>query len=36
MPAGMEGIVSKRINAPYLSGCGDDWLKTKCTRRQDL
>ncbi len=33
---GMEGIVSKRADRPYRSGRGDDWLKTKCTARQEL
>ena len=26
----LEGIVSKRVNAPYRSGRGDDWTKSKC------
>ncbi len=26
----LEGIVSKRIDAPYRSGRGDSWLKSKC------
>jgi bifunctional non-homologous end joining protein LigD len=26
----LEGIVSKRANAPYRSGRGDDWTKAKC------
>ena len=26
----LEGVVSKRLNAPYRSGRGDTWLKTKC------
>ncbi|MBC8013080.1 MAG: DNA ligase D [Methyloceanibacter sp.] len=30
--AGLEGIVSKRADAPYRSGRGKDWLKIKCTR----
>jgi bifunctional non-homologous end joining protein LigD len=33
---GLEGIVSKRIDAPYHSGRGHDWLKTKCSDRQEL
>ena len=33
---GLEGIVSKRADAPYRSGRGKDWLKTKCTDRQEL
>jgi bifunctional non-homologous end joining protein LigD len=27
---GLEGIVSKRLAAPYRSGRGDDWRKSKC------
>lgn len=27
---GLEGIISKRIDKPYRSGRGDDWLKAKC------
>ncbi|MBC8131020.1 MAG: DNA ligase D, partial [Rhizobiaceae bacterium] len=34
--AGLEGIVSKKADAPYRSGRGKDWLKTKCTRRQEF
>ncbi len=26
----LEGIVSKRADAPYRSGRGDDWAKSKC------
>jgi len=26
----LEGIVSKRLGAPYRSGRGDDWTKAKC------
>jgi bifunctional non-homologous end joining protein LigD len=26
---GLEGIVSKRLNAPYRSGPSRDWLKIK-------
>jgi bifunctional non-homologous end joining protein LigD len=33
---GVEGIVSKRANAPYRSGRGRDWLKIKCTLRQEF
>jgi bifunctional non-homologous end joining protein LigD len=31
-----EGIISKLKHAPYRSGRGDDWLKTKCQRSQEL
>jgi len=27
---GLEGIVSKRLDAPYSSGRGDSWRKAKC------
>ena len=27
----LEGIVSKRASAPYRSGRGGDWVKTRCT-----
>jgi hypothetical protein len=26
---GLEGIVSKRLDAPYRSGRSGDWIKTK-------
>ncbi len=26
----LEGVVSKRLNAPYRAGRGDDWVKSKC------
>jgi len=26
----LEGIVSKRLDAPYASGRGDNWVKSKC------
>jgi bifunctional non-homologous end joining protein LigD len=26
----LEGVVSKRLDAPYRSGRGESWLKTKC------
>ncbi len=32
----LEGIVSKRSDAPYRSGRGHDWIKTKCTDRQEF
>src|SRR5262249_56249501 len=34
--AGLEGIISKRADAPYRSGRVGDWLKTKCTLRQEV
>jgi bifunctional non-homologous end joining protein LigD len=33
---GLEGIVSKLSDAPYRSGRGHDWVKAKCTSRQEL
>ena len=33
---GLEGIISKRDDAPYRSGRGHDWVKTKCTGRQEF
>ena len=32
----LEGIVSKRADAPYRSGRGYDWIKTKCSDRQEF
>jgi bifunctional non-homologous end joining protein LigD len=31
---GLEGIVSKRADAPYRSGRGEQWLKVKCWKRE--
>jgi bifunctional non-homologous end joining protein LigD len=33
---GLEGVVSKRGDCPYRSGRSGDWLKIKCTQRQEL
>lgn len=33
---GLEGIVSKRCDAPYRSGRQGDWLKTKCVQREEF
>lgn len=33
---GLEGIVSKRADAPYRSGRGMSWVKSKCTLRQEF
>ena len=33
---GLEGIISKAADAPYRSGRGHDWIKTKCSDRQEL
>lgn len=32
----MEGIIAKRRAAPYRSGRGRDWMKVKCSRRQEF
>jgi bifunctional non-homologous end joining protein LigD len=34
--AGQEGIISKRIDAPYRSDRTRNWVKVKCTRRQEF
>jgi bifunctional non-homologous end joining protein LigD len=34
--AGLEGILSKRARSLYRPGRSTDWLKTKCTRRQEF
>lgn len=33
---GLEGIVSKRRDAPYRSGRGDTWVKAKCRPGQEV
>ena len=33
---GLEGIVSKRADRPYVSGRTDDWRKSKCVSREEL
>jgi bifunctional non-homologous end joining protein LigD len=32
----LEGVVSKLRDAPYHSGRGKDWIKSKCSARQEL
>ncbi len=32
----LEGVICKRIDAPYQSGRGPAWLKVKCSRRQEF
>ncbi len=32
----LEGVVSKRRDAPYRPGRGDTWVKVKCTARQEM
>ncbi|QGN55940.1 DNA ligase D [Novosphingobium sp. Gsoil 351] len=34
--AGQEGIISKRIDGKYAGKRSRDWLKVKCTRRQEF
>jgi len=33
---GLEGIISKRRDQPYREGRHSDWVKTKCTLRQEF
>jgi bifunctional non-homologous end joining protein LigD len=33
---GAEGIVSKKVSAPYSSGRSGSWLKIKCVRQQEF
>lgn len=32
----LEGLISKRADAPYTSGRSRTWLKVKCSRRQEF
>ena len=32
----LEGVVSKRLDAPYVSGRGEAWVKTKCRAGQEV
>ena len=32
----MEGIISKRADGTYHSGRSPDWVKSKCTKRQEM
>ena len=34
--AGQEGIIAKRVDAPYRAGRTKSWVKVKCTRRQEF
>ena len=34
--SGMEGIISKRIDAPYLGSRNKNWVKVKCGQRQEF
>lgn len=33
---GMEGIISKKVDSPYSSARGKEWVKTKCTHVQEF
>jgi bifunctional non-homologous end joining protein LigD len=33
---GLEGVILKRADAPYVSRRSEDWLKLKCQRRQEF
>lgn len=33
---GAEGIICKRVDSPYTSGRGQNWVKVKCGKRQEL
>ena len=33
---GLEGIISKRADAPYTAGRDKNWLKAKCQQRQEF
>ncbi|MES2269314.1 MAG: DNA ligase D [Pseudomonadota bacterium] len=34
--AGLEGVISKRVDARYSGARSGNWVKTKCTRRQEF
>lgn len=34
--AGLEGVISKRVDARYIGSRAGSWLKTKCIRRQEF
>jgi bifunctional non-homologous end joining protein LigD len=34
--AGQEGIIAKAVDAPYAHGRTRNWVKVKCTRRQEF
>ncbi len=33
---GLEGVVSKKVSAPYVSGRTDTWIKSKCRGRDEF
>jgi bifunctional non-homologous end joining protein LigD len=32
----LEGVISKRIDRPYCSGCGEDWIKVRYISAQEF
>ncbi|MFC0685255.1 DNA ligase D, partial [Novosphingobium clariflavum] len=34
--AGQEGVIAKRVDAPYRGRRSKNWVKVKCTRRQEF
>ena len=34
--AGLEGVISKRADAPYVGSRAGTWVKTKCIKRQEF
>lgn len=32
----LEGVISKKLDAPYFSGRGDSWIKSKCRGGQEV
>ena len=33
---GFEGVIGKRADAPYRSGRSSQWIKLKCSQRQEF
>ncbi|MFT3856492.1 MAG: DNA ligase D [Aquabacterium sp.] len=33
---GLEGLMAKRVDAPYVHSRSEDWLKIKCAQRQEF
>lgn len=33
---GLEGLIGKRVDAPYVSARAPSWIKLKCTKRQEF
>lgn len=34
--AGLEGVIAKKLGSPYTPGRSKDWLKLKCSQRQEF